>query len=147
MAIQFKTLGYIALEVTKKTTKKGRIRRVVTVLSNKIRKTLSLAKADATRLKNKARQRYAEKVVRTCRLLRYANNEAKRLKGAIASAKCLSFAKRWRQLPSLFVEWSTLKFQFFRFFHSIPRSMKNDVQFHLLNSGRYDFNLNNLIIA
>ena len=147
MTIQFKTIGYIALEVTKKTTKKGRVRRIVTVLSNKIRKTIALAKADATRLKNKARQRYAERVVKTCRLLRYVNNEAKRLKGLIASAKCLSFAKRWGQLPALFVEWSSLKYQYFKLMAATPRSMKADVQSHLLGSERYDFNLNNLNIA
>jgi hypothetical protein len=154
--IRFKTLGYIAIEVTEKLSRGGKVRQVINALSTKIYKR----RGDATKLQNKFKE---EKKLQTIEqhfeVLKHALNIEQLRKDVLIAKENIrkgkSKAFNWiKGIWSNSVNYFRLqcaKIKLFRYINSLNRNTKmfvNDFLEYSQSFGciEFNFNLNKLNI-
>ena len=155
--INFKTIGYIAIEVTEKLSRGGKVRQVATALSTKIYKR----RGDAIKLQNKMKAERAANTIKhhldiVCHALnvKQLRQEVLIAKENIRKAKTKAFnwiKGLWTNSVNYF-RFQCAKIRLFKYINSLNKSTRTFLNEFLtysqeVGSELINFNLNKLNIA
>ena len=150
--INFKTIGYIAIEVNEKQTKSGKVRQVVNALSTKIYKR----RGDAIKLQNKMKaERGAQTIKQHLEIIGHTINIEQLRKDVLiakdnikkAKSKAFNWIKGlWINSVNYF-RLQCAKIRLFRYINSLNKATRTFLNEVLNYSKLFNFNLNQLNIA